>query len=205
MKKLLYVLITLLIVNMLLIVNVNSTQVNKEIEETVNDKAEIKDLINNLTALRRQIMKSADNTPSISPIHYVDFYGVSSKFGMRYHPIYKREIFHSGVDIITIYGSGVYSTITGKVTEVVVSDTGYGNYIVVSNDLFNTKYAHLGEMYVYEGFKVNQGDLIAKVGDSGAITGIHLHYEVYNMGEVVNPLKYFYKYNNNSRFLVNND
>ena len=69
---------------------------------------------------------------------------------------------------------------------------GYGKQILLNHQYgYQTRYAHLSQIFVKPGEKVVRGQLIGKVGNTGGVTGPHLHYEVIHMGQVVNPINYF--------------
>lgn len=70
------------------------------------------------------------------------------------------------------------------------SSGGYGNYVVIVNDQFTTRYAHTHENLVENGEVVSAGQPIAIVGSTGVSTGPHLHFEVWVNGVAVDPLKY---------------
>ncbi|MFW6243021.1 MAG: M23 family metallopeptidase [bacterium] len=141
--------------------------------------------------------------PILSPIKHDDFIGISSTFGLRIHPILNIKLFHNGVDIMATYGTNVYSTINGYVIKVKKSNIGYGNMIIIKNDKYVILYGHLNDIYVNENDSIGQGNIIGTIGDTGSITGIHLHYEVYENNKLINPLKYFYNYNNSITFTKN--
>lgn len=67
-------------------------------------------------------------------------------------------------------------------------NSGYGNYILIQHNNFETLYGHLSDIYVNEGDYVKKGELIATVGNTGftlGITGCHLHFETHGLK---NPL-----------------
>jgi cyclophilin family peptidyl-prolyl cis-trans isomerase len=133
--------------------------------------------------------------PTISPIRTNDFIKISSGFGWRNHPIYHKPLFHDGVDIDAKGGVRIYSSMTGKVDDVVYSKTGYGNKIIIKNSRgFETLYAHLSTIRVKKGQIIQKGDYIGTVGNTGLTTGNHLHYEVHQNGQLKDPLGYFYTY-----------
>ena len=120
------------------------------------------------------------------PVRYA---GVSSPFGNRYHPVLKRYILHTGVDLVAKYvplraaKSGVV-TFAGNMS-------GYGKIIIIRHDNgYETRYAHLSVISTNVGEHVNQGDLIGKTGNSGRTTGAHLHFEIRQNGVPKNPMKY---------------
>ena len=122
------------------------------------------------------------------PVRYA---GVSSPFGNRFHPVLKRYILHTGVDLVAKYvplraaKSGVV-TFAGNMS-------GYGKIIIIRHDNgYETRYAHLSVISTNVGEHVNQGDLIGKTGNSGRTTGAHLHFEVRQNGVPKNPMKYLH-------------
>ena len=131
----------------------------------------------------------AQDRPELNPVG--DEYKVSSNFGKRYHPILKKEKFHSGIDIKTPIGTHVKATADGIVEDIKESK-GYGKYIILKHDdNYSTLYATLGEYKVFIGQKVDKGQVIALSGNSGISTAPHLHYEVIKRGEKVDPADYF--------------
>ncbi len=128
--------------------------------------------------------------PSISPLG--EGYEISSPFGNRYHPIFKKKKMHSGIDFKAPVGTPVYATSDGEVEKVKNQSTGYGNHIKIKHDeSFQSLYAQLSEIKVKVGQKVKKGELIGLVGSSGTSTAPHLHYEVIKNGKKVNPMDYF--------------
>lgn len=114
----------------------------------------------------------------------------SSGFGMRIHPVTNEEVLHRGIDWRAPLGTPVYAAGPGHVMQ--AGQNGqYGNYIrLVHDDTYQTAYAHLSEVLVKVGDTVEAGDLIGRVGSSGASIGSHLHYEVIKNGSPVNPIAY---------------
>lgn len=120
------------------------------------------------------------------PVRYA---GVSSPFGNRYHPVLKRYILHTGVDLVAKYVP-LRAAKAGVVT-FAGNMSGYGKIIIIRHDNgYETRYAHLSVISTNVGEHVNQGDLIGKTGNSGRTTGAHLHFEVRQNGVPKNPMKY---------------
>ena len=70
-------------------------------------------------------------------------------------------------------------------------ESGYGYHICIDHgNGLSTKYAHLSEMLVSVGDEVGKGDLIARMGATGRVTGPHLQFEVIRNGECVDPADY---------------
>ena len=129
--------------------------------------------------------------PSICPIR--GKYRISSPYGWRQHPIYKKKLFHSGLDMAAAKGTDVVATASGKVL-FAGTNKGYGKYIIIQHtDGVKTAYAHLNKILVKKGQTVEKGDLIAYVGTSGNSTGPHLHYEVIVDNKKLNPADFFKK------------
>ena len=122
----------------------------------------------------------------IMPIKYT---GVSSPFGNRFHPVLKRYIFHSGVDLKARF-IPLYAAKAGRVS-FAGQMNGYGKIIIIQHgNGYETRYAHLDKIGVKKGTYVKRGELIGKTGQSGRVTGPHLHFEVRINGKPVNPMRY---------------
>lgn len=134
----------------------------------------------------------ATSIPSIPPIvPRKNSYVISSPFGVRTDPVYGDIRFHQGVDFSTRLGSPVYATGDGCVEIAEQQYFGYGNMVMVNHGYgYKTRYAHLNRMFVTAGQTVHRGELIGLVGRTGKATGTHLHYEVSQRGNSVNPLNF---------------
>ena len=122
------------------------------------------------------------------PVRYA---GVSSPFGNRYHPVLRRYILHTGVDLVAKYVP-LRAAKAGVVT-FAGNMSGYGKIIIIRHDNgYETRYAHLSVISTNVGEHVNQGDLIGKTGNSGRTTGAHLHFEIRQNGVPKNPMKYLH-------------
>lgn len=132
--------------------------------------------------------------PAIQPVDNKDLKRISSFFGYRIHPIFKRRMFHDGLDFTAAVGTPIYATGDGVVVEAKRARYGYGNKIVVDHGFgYLTVYAHLHGFSVKKGDKVVRGQMIGTVGNTGLSAGPHLHYEVHKNGKKVNPIYYFFK------------
>ena len=119
---------------------------------------------------------------------------ITSPFGTRMHPIFKRKIFHSGVDIGAPYGTSIKASNSGRVI-FVGWYSGYGKVVIIDHGKINgipttTLYAHMSVTKVSKGAHVAKGTIVGKVGTTGYSTGPHLHFEVRQKGNPVNPLKF---------------
>ena len=116
---------------------------------------------------------------------------ITSNYGMRFHPVFKKKQFHKGMDFKAPTGTPVIATSNGEVVEVKIHGKGYGKHIVVKHDdRYKTLYVHLNDIKVTKGQKVNIGNVIGTVGSSGFSTEPHLHYEVIKDGKAVDPIAY---------------
>lgn len=116
---------------------------------------------------------------------------ISSRFGMRKHPVLGYSRMHKGVDFAAPIGSPILAAGKG-VVQIVARKGGYGKYIRIkhSNE-YSTAYAHLSRYAknIAKGTKVKQGQVIGYVGMTGVTSGPHLHYEVLQNGKQINPQK----------------
>lgn len=120
---------------------------------------------------------------------------ITSKFGMRNHPIYNTPRFHAGVDFGVPVGTPLVAPADGVVSTAGVMG-GFGNVIMISHYIdgqnITTVSAHLSSINVSAGQTVSRGQTIGATGNSGASTGPHLHFEVHlgGYGNPVDPLPY---------------
>ncbi|WP_269582328.1 M23 family metallopeptidase [Roseibium sp. Sym1] len=130
---------------------------------------------------------------SLSGAMLVPVKGVlTSKFGMRFHPIKKTERLHAGVDWAAPTGTPIRAAFSGKVTYRAVRG-GYGNFIELTHkDGITSRYAHMHEFAdgIELGSVVQAGDLIGYVGTTGLSTGPHLHFEIRMRGDPTDPLAF---------------
>lgn len=120
----------------------------------------------------------------------VDGARISSKFGLRRHPILAYSKMHKGVDFAAPSGTPIFAAGNGTI-EAAGPKGAYGNYIRVRhNREISSAYAHMSRFAkgMKRGARVQQGDVIGYVGTTGRSTGPHLHYEVLRGGRQVNPL-----------------
>lgn len=114
---------------------------------------------------------------------------ISSKFGLRRHPIQGYHKHHKGVDYRAPTGTPVRASGSGVVMRASYYGN-YGNYVSIKhNKEYSTAYAHLSRYAkgIRPGSVVRQGEIIGYVGATGSATGAHLHYEVIYRGSQINP------------------
>ena len=112
---------------------------------------------------------------------------ISSRYGMRRHPILGYRRMHSGLDFKARHGTPIYAVTDGKV-EFAGRNGGYGNFVRLRHaGNLGTGYAHMSRIAVRSGESVRRGQVIGYVGSTGLSTGPHLHYEMYRGGTKVDP------------------
>ncbi len=109
---------------------------------------------------------------------------ISSGFGMRMHPIYRKRILHNGIDLSARY-ENVYSMFPGTVIKV-GQDNRSGKFVTVRTGDYTISYCHLSQPFVKENDYVNAGMSIAISGNTGASTGPHLHITAKKDGHAFN-------------------
>lgn len=131
--------------------------------------------------------------PAIQPITKRSIARVASGFGYRIHPIYKTSMMHEGIDFTAPIGTEIYSTGNGVVGKVEYNGRGYGNNVIINHGFgYQTLYGHMSRFAVRPGQKVKRGDIIGYVGNTGASTGPHVHYEVIKNGKKIDPINFFF-------------
>ena len=115
---------------------------------------------------------------------------LSSGFGNRKHPVLGYSAMHKGVDFAAPTGTPIMAAGSG-VVEVAGWNGSYGRYIRIRhNGSYKTAYAHLSSISrgISPGQRVQQGQIIGRVGSTGRSTGPHLHYEIIRHGRKLNPM-----------------
>lgn len=120
----------------------------------------------------------------------IDGARISSRFGMRHHPVLGYGRMHRGIDFAAPTGTPIYAAGDG-VIEIIGRQNGFGNYIRIRHSGgISTAYAHMSRFAkgLSKGDRVAQGEIIGYVGSTGLATGPHLHYEILRNGSQINPL-----------------
>lgn len=134
------------------------------------------------TAFRRMI-----STPSVMPTQG----WLSSQFSRnRLHPVLGYVRPHKGIDVRAPRGTPIEAPAAGTVV-VAGWEGNYGYTVEIDHgwDIV-TRYAHVSKLLVKPGFRVQRGEVIALVGQTGLADGPHLHYEVRVKGKPVDPLRF---------------
>ena len=119
---------------------------------------------------------------------------LTSPYGMRFHPIYQRLSLHDGTDFGASCGTPIRAAASGTVIAMYYN-SGYGNRIIMDHGFrrgvgLGTSYNHLSGYSAYTGQRVQRGEIIGYVGTTGASTGCHLHFMVFENGATVNPMNW---------------
>jgi len=142
--------------------------------------------------LARRKEEMLESIPAIMPISNKDLTRTASGFGPRVHPIYKIIKFHAGMDFTAPTGSEIYVTGNGTIEAVNSSARGLGKHIIVDHGFgYKSIYAHLDDFNVRRGQKVERGDVIGFVGNTGTSVAPHLHYEIKLNGKNIDPVNYY--------------
>jgi murein DD-endopeptidase MepM/ murein hydrolase activator NlpD len=152
--------------------------------------AELWDRDRKLSLLEELIMEQdlqAESVPTGRPVRSGI---ITSKYGYRKDPLTGRRSFHRGVDFAGKRGADILAVADGLVIAA-ESRSGYGRTVEIrhANGLV-TRYAHNQKLLVEVGDLVKKGEVIAKLGASGRATGPHLHFEVLEDGEQINPMQF---------------
>ena len=131
--------------------------------------------------------------PMSLPLASVSFAQVGASVGQKINPFYKVETAHTGVDLIAPQGDPVLAVADGTVTDVVTSHKGQGNVVEITHPGgYVSRYAHLADITVSRGQRVQRGRKIASVGISGNSFAPHLHFELMKDGKYLDPVYSFF-------------
>ncbi|CAN0474957.1 unnamed protein product [Discosporangium mesarthrocarpum] len=140
-------------------------------------------MIDHLEGLQR-IVRSLPLAPPL------DYYYVSSRYGVRTDPIKKTKAMHRGVDFGAKHRATVFSSAPGKVKYAGWKGR-FGRFVEIDHgNGIVTRYGHLRRIYVKRGQTITYRTKIGQMGNSGRSTGTHLHYEIHVNKRSVDPLKF---------------
>ena len=131
--------------------------------------------------------------PMRIPVGNVTFAQIGASVGSKTNPFYKVPMQHNGLDMIASSGEPVYAAADGLVSNVIRSRKGLGNVVEIDHgNGYMTRYAHLADIEVRKGRKLEKGTRIGYVGVSGNSFAPHLHYEVIKDTVVMDPVNYMF-------------
>lgn len=120
---------------------------------------------------------------------------VTSPFGMRWYPITGGYWMHNGVDLRSTCGEAQVAAADGVVQSVrpAAGNGTHGNQVFINHGIINgnsyvTVYNHLSGFAVSTGQSVSKGQAIGYTGMTGAVTGCHVHFEIWRNGSVIDPM-----------------
>ncbi|MBN2373454.1 M23 family metallopeptidase [bacterium] len=161
-------------------------QMHEELENLELEMIDQENTLLEMTTLIEDRKSILDSTPAIWPTKG----WITSKFGYRKSPYTGKKVMHSGLDIASRRGTPIVATARGIVTFSGIKGN-YGKVVALAHGYgFTTIYGHNSVNLVKVGDKVERGDVIAYLGNTGRSTAPHLHYEV-RVNEIpVNPAYY---------------
>ena len=174
----------------------NDDELGRDIAKTLNNiTARAAYQFESYDAIGKLIKNQGDklvSIPAIQPLSNQDLTRIASGFGVRIHPIYGIAKMHNGLDFTAPQGTPIYATGDGIVTTSGVGN-GTGNHVIINHGYgYETVYMHMVRIKAKVGQRVKRGEVIGWVGNTGASTGPHCHYEVHINGEPVDPVYFFY-------------
>ena len=165
----------------------------QEVESFLNNKElspNDSTLINHVS-LRFQYLEMLKDAIIFLPLKPpMQYYYVSSPFGMRVHPKTKKKQMHKGIDMAGTWQEEVRASADGKV--VFSGRNGsFGKTVKIRHRHgIETLYGHLHKNLVKKGDDVREGQIIGKMGSTGRVVGAHLHYEILVNKKAVNPYNF---------------
>ncbi len=138
------------------------------------------------------------STPTVTPIKEGAPYWLASGFGIRNSPFTGRRQFHGGLDLSAASGTPVIAPADGVITDIWDAKQGglLGNAIKIRHgERYETVFGHLNADNPFAdalevGMHVSRNQVIGYVGRTGRATGDHVHYEIRENGERVNPIRF---------------
>lgn len=146
-----------------------------------------------ITLSLEEIKAREDNSdeyiPHVWPVRFSDHGYISSYFGTRIDPVTGEGLeFHGGIDLADKPGTKIHASASGVVLDAYESE-GYGLTILIDHgNGYQTRYSHCNSMLVSAGDTVSQGQVIATMGDTGRVTGVHCDFRVYLNEEAIDPM-----------------
>lgn len=165
---------------------------NERYEQTIARAYQTSVYFAGVAAVDREQLDRVASFPGALPVESADPELLVSGYGTRINPWHKGKFHHDGIDFAGGRGANVLAT--GKGTVSLVRQTeltaGFGNYLEVDHgNGYVTRYAHLGEIKVRQGQRIQKGQVIGLIGVSGGSIAPHVHYEVMKHGHHIDPMR----------------
>ena len=159
-------------------------KISKENLSKIKEESEI---------LKSKLLSNFETSIINFPLHHPSAGVISSEFGVKRYINNIPRNPHLGLDIAAPIGTPIYAAESGLI--VLARDFFYrGKNILIDHGFsLKTSYSHLNRMVVQEGDMVKRGEIIGYMGESGRVTGSHLHFEVIFIGEKLNPVFFLSK------------
>lgn len=166
------------------ITNTEEKQVNEQKIENIGGANEEKQVeeVQNLSQMEIDANNIKGTYNLIKPLEGT----ITSRFGQREPTTPTVPKNHTGIDIAANTGTDIVAALDG-IVEVASSEGDYGKHLKIKKDDLCLVYAHCSELLKNQGDTVKQGEVIAKVGATGNVTGPHLHFEIRKEDRFVNP------------------
>ena len=159
-------------------------QVTKKFDNTIDS---LQNVIYCQEEETNKLYELIDSLPLGPPL---DTLILSSKYGWRKSPVGDSWQMHSGTDYLAAWQDTVYASGDGLVVKS-GWNLGYGRQIRIEHPLgYESSYSHLYKLFVKKGDSVEVGQPLGRAGNSGSVTGPHLHYEISRNGIKTNPIPY---------------
>lgn len=154
-------------------------------------------VVGNVDAAFRRIARALSREdfvmpPMQMPVKGITFPQIGASVGNKFNPFYQAQVPHNGLDFIVLRGTPVYASADGVVQKKETS-RNMGNTVTILHDGgYLTIYANLEEVGVKTGDRVKVGRRIGTVGMSGQSYAPHLHYEIHQGQNIVDPINYIF-------------
>ena len=167
--------------------SISEDQLKQQMNTLISELEKRSDRYGALEAMLLQQSLKKETLPSKAPVNAA--YN-SSSYGWRVDPFTGQMAFHEGLDFTATVGSPIYAAASGIVSAI-ENTSDYGNIVKLDHGSgVETRYAHTSRILVKAGQRVEKGQLIAEVGNTGRSTGPHLHFEVRLNGIALDPRRY---------------
>lgn len=167
--------------------NLSEQDIQKQMDAMITELQQRYDRYGALEAAVLQQSLKKNTLPSGKPVNAA--YN-SSSFGWRVDPFTGQMAFHEGLDFMAPVGTPIYAAASGIVAAA-EKTPDYGNIVKLDHGSgVETRYAHTSRILVKPGQRVEKGQIIAEIGNTGRSTGAHLHFEVRLNGMALDPRRY---------------